>query len=150
LGYFDEIFAGDVWSRLTNDTLIVKQGINATSMALYCGIISVCGVVIMFIISWKLSLVMLSVVPFIIIGIVIESTLISKYTTMKLDALSEASKTADEMVKNIKIIKSYCAEQNASLRYGRDHNFRVFRSPSSNEYCKRFECFRRFGLDEKR
>ena len=48
----------------------------------------------------------------------IQSSLVSKYTTMKLNRLAKAGQAAEEILANIKIVKSSSTEQKEARRYG--------------------------------
>jgi len=110
--------SGDIWSRLTNDTNEMKKAMNCIGLIVYCSIVCLIGLCILFVISWKLTLTLICVLPILGIGMGIQSSLVSKYTTMKLNRLAKAGQAAEEILANIKIVKSSSTEQKEARRYG--------------------------------
>ncbi len=64
IGYFDQTKSGESVSRVVNDTAIIKDLITRHFPQLISGIVSVIGaVVILFILDWRMSLIMFIAVP---------------------------------------------------------------------------------------
>ncbi|MEC1624067.1 ABC transporter ATP-binding protein [Bacillus mojavensis] len=64
VSYFDTNASGETVSRVTNDTMVVKELITSHISGFITGIISVIGsLTILFIMNWKLTLLVLVVVP---------------------------------------------------------------------------------------
>ena len=64
VSYFDKNATGETISRITNDTMVVKELITNNISGFITGIISVIGsLTILFFMNWKLTLLVLIVVP---------------------------------------------------------------------------------------
>lgn len=62
---------------------------------------------------------LLAVAPFLVLGMALQAVLVSKFTTEKLEALSKAGQAAEEIIANIKIVKSSSTEYREAKRYGK-------------------------------
>lgn len=64
ISFFDRHSSGEMMSRMTNDTLVIKDFMTIQLIPFISGIISIIGsVVILFVLDWKITLMMLAVVP---------------------------------------------------------------------------------------
>ena len=89
MGWFDNQGAGEVTVRITSDTLLIQDGIGEKiPLAVNQFVTFVSGIVIALIKSWKLTLVLLSVIPLIIISASITNALNRRFQTRILDLCS--------------------------------------------------------------
>ncbi|WP_078393508.1 ABC transporter ATP-binding protein [Shouchella patagoniensis] len=64
ISFFDRHSSGEMMSRMTNDTLVIKDFMTIQLIPFISGTISIIGsVVILFVLDWKITLMMLAVVP---------------------------------------------------------------------------------------
>ncbi|WP_353625606.1 ABC transporter transmembrane domain-containing protein [Bacillus sp. JCM 19041] len=64
ISFFDRHSSGEMMSRMTNDTLVIKDFMTMQLIPFISGIISIIGsVVILLVLDWKITLMMLAVVP---------------------------------------------------------------------------------------
>jgi len=77
LRYFDQRSHGDILSRVTNDVDTVSQNFNQSLTQIVAAITTIVGIlVMMFIISWQLTLVALIILPvsFFLVGFVVNKS----------------------------------------------------------------------------
>jgi ABC-type multidrug transport system fused ATPase/permease subunit len=103
IGFFDQARTGELISRLGGDTNVLKDAATSNiSMGLrWCATV-VGGVLYLLYVSWKLTLVMLAVVP----AVAVSARLYGKYTKRlskaTRQALAEATEVAEESLSHIR------------------------------------------------
>lgn len=103
--------AGDIVSRLGVDTSIIGESLtNNLSDGLRAVISAIVGVTAMFLISAKLTGVMLAVVPPVSIGAVIYGRYLRKLSKQTQEALGEMTNTAEEKLNAFKTVASFNAQ----------------------------------------
>jgi ABC-type multidrug transport system fused ATPase/permease subunit len=119
VGFFDSTKTGELISRIGSDTEALKDTATVNiSMGLRWVSTVVGGIVYLFILSWKLALVMLGVVPAIAIATVIYGNYIRKLTKEQQAALAEAAEIADETIASIRTVRSFTGEERMNETYG--------------------------------
>jgi ABC-type multidrug transport system fused ATPase/permease subunit len=79
VGFYDVTRTGELINRLSTDTTVLKDGVTINvSMALRWASTVVVGIGYLFFISWKLTLVMLSVVPIVTVSAMVYGKKIKK------------------------------------------------------------------------
>jgi ABC-type multidrug transport system fused ATPase/permease subunit len=73
-----------------------------------------------FIISWKLALIMLSIVPLIAISAVFFGAKIKKMSRRETDMLAESSNVVQETLQGISVVKAFTGESIERSRYGKN------------------------------
>ncbi|WP_144557590.1 ABC transporter ATP-binding protein [Shouchella miscanthi] len=64
VSFFDRHSSGEMMSRMTNDTLVIKDFMTMQLIPFISGLISIIGsIIILFVLDWKITLMMLAVVP---------------------------------------------------------------------------------------
>ncbi|KRL01155.1 ABC transporter ATP-binding protein [Liquorilactobacillus capillatus] len=117
VSYFDSVKAGEMSSRVTNDTTQVKQLLAVTFPQTIASIITVIGTVYMMIrMDWHMSLAMVIAVPVVIAFMVPIMAFGSKVSHIRQDAISRFSGIATETLSEIRLVKSSNAEKQAQLR----------------------------------
>lgn len=118
IGWFDVHNAGELSNRLIEDLDKIKDGINEKVP----DFISLCarmigGVIYALITGWKLTLVFLSVSPFIIILFNITVKVIMKYTIKEIQAFASASSIAQEVLQNIRTVTAFQGQTKEEERF---------------------------------
>ncbi|HDR8064200.1 multidrug ABC transporter permease [Bacillus cereus] len=112
ISFFDRHPSGETMSRMTNDTLIIKEFITGQLIPFISGIISIIGSVILLIsIDWKITLMMIVVIP--LAGLVIAPLGKSMYKVSRSLQDETASFQSDlgRVLTDIRLVKSSLAEK---------------------------------------
>jgi ATP-binding cassette subfamily B protein len=112
LRYFDGTNHGEVLSRITNDVDTVSQTLNQSLTQIITSVITVIGVlVMMFSISWLMTLVALCILPlsFLIIGLVINKSQV--YFKRQQDYLGHVNGHVEEMYGGHVVMKAFNGEE---------------------------------------
>ena len=119
VGFFDVTRTGELINRLSADTTILKDAVTINiSMALRWIANILVGIAYLFFVSWKLTLVMLSVVPLVTIGAIIYGKKIKALSKATQEALAHATETAEESISHIRTVKSFNRESRQAALYG--------------------------------
>ncbi|MFZ1042336.1 MAG: ABC transporter ATP-binding protein [Anaerolineales bacterium] len=111
LRYFDGTNHGEILSRITNDVDTVSQTLNQSLSQIITSVTTVLGVLIMmFTISWEMTLVALVIVPvsFGLIGLVVNVS--QKYFKQQQDYLGHVDGHVEEMYGNHVVMKAFNGE----------------------------------------
>lgn len=126
LRFFSATRTGELLSRLGNDVTTIQDAVTGTLLSLLSNLIMfVGGVVIIFVMAWRLTLVMLAVVPLAVIGMIVLGRWVRRYSRQVQDALAEVSAVAEEALSGVRIVKSFAREPYEIGRY-RDGVERLF------------------------
>lgn len=118
LKYFDTKPFGDVLSRVTNDVETISQTLNQSLSQLVTAITTIIGIAIMmFTISWQMTLVAFLVLPlsFFIIAIVVKKS--QKFFASQQKSLGEINGHVEEMFSGHKIVKVFNGEAKSISRF---------------------------------
>ncbi|MFV0561076.1 MAG: ABC transporter ATP-binding protein [Enterococcus sp.] len=114
VSYFDTVKAGEISSRLVNDTNQVKQLLAGTFPQTLASIITVIGTVYMMVrMDWQMTLAMVIAVPVVILFMVPLMRFGMKVGHIRQDALASFSGIANETLGEIRLVKTSNAEQQA-------------------------------------
>lgn len=117
VNYFDAMKAGEISSRLVNDTSQVKQLLANTFPQTISSIILVLGSVYMMLkMDWQMCLAMLVTVPLVLIIMLPIFGFGTKVGHMRQDALAEFNGIASETLSEIRLVKTSNAEKQAQMR----------------------------------
>jgi len=109
--FFERVHTGEVLSRLTTDTTLIETVIGSTiSFAVRSTAISLGALVIMFFLSWKLTLLVLLIGPAIILPTVIIGRRIRTLSRSSQDNLATASSRAGESLGAIQTVQAFTRE----------------------------------------
>lgn len=115
--YFDAVKAGEISSRLVNDTSQVKQLLATTFPQTISSIILVLGSVYMMIrMDWRMCLAVLVAVPIVLIIMLPIFGFGTKVGHMRQDALAEFNGIVSETLSEIRLVKTSNAENQAQIR----------------------------------
>lgn len=128
--FFDANQSGELQSRLSNDTTVIQNAVTTNvSMGLRWLAQVVVGIAILFALSWKLTLIMLSVVPVIAIGARQYGMFVRDLAKNYQKALAEAGESAEQSFSCIRTVRSFSKEDyrteeyvsriNESYKYGK-------------------------------
>jgi len=121
MGFFDNRKTGELVSRLGNDTTLVQDGTTLSASEASIGLIKVIvAVVLMFTISWKLTLIVIGVGFGMILLCAPFAAWLSKITSAYQDALGKSSNTSTEVLGSMRTVRSFGAEATEKERYCTD------------------------------
>ncbi len=117
VSYFDSVKAGEISSRVVNDTNQVKQLLAVTFPQTIASVITVIGTVYMMIkMDWHMSLAMVIAVPVVILCMIPVMVFGSKVSHIRQDAMSQFNGLATETLSEIRLVKTSNAESQAQVR----------------------------------
>ena len=119
--FFDENKTGELMNRLASDTSVIQSCLSVNvSLGLRSAMQIIVSILLLFITSWKLTLVMISVIPVLIIFIRMYGRYTKRLTKEYQDALGRAADTGAETIGSSRIVKSFAAEDYECRRYWND------------------------------
>ncbi len=118
LGFFAKRRTGEIISRLTNDvTVIQKIATNIPTDLVKQLVTLVGGVGILFYMNWRLCLIILALVPFLVIVGRGFGKRLKKLSAQIQDDLAENSTLLEEVISGIRIVKSFVREGDEGKRF---------------------------------
>ena len=116
--FFDNLPAGKVVSRVTNDTEAVKDLFIAVLSNFFSGVINMIGVYIaLFILDFKLGLICLFVVPMIWLWIVLYRKFATRFNTIIRSRLSEINAIINESIQGMSIIRIFRRQKQTQAEF---------------------------------
>lgn len=114
--YFDQIKIGEINSRLVNDTSQVKDFLAKTVPQTLSSLLLLLGsIVMMWRMDWHMTVAMVVVVPVAAVLITPLAIFGSRIGRMRQDALADFSGNANEVLSEIRLVKSSNGEKQASM-----------------------------------
>jgi len=111
LSFYAERRTGELVSRLTNDVALLQQSMTWNVVILLRQVITIVGAVgLLFWLDWRLTLLILIVVPIITLTMVNLGGRIRHASVAVQDALAEVASTAEETTRGVRIVKSFARE----------------------------------------
>ncbi|MDW8392739.1 MAG: ABC transporter transmembrane domain-containing protein [Chitinophagales bacterium] len=118
MAFFAERRVGELTSRLAADLSLIQDTVSFTLAELLRGLFTLLiGLIFIFIISTKLALVMLSVVPLVAVLAVVFGLRIRRMARRVQDQLADSNTIVQETLSGIAAVKSFTGEQRAVQRY---------------------------------
>lgn len=118
--FFQEQRAGALSNRISADLGVVRETLLTTvPQAVRQTVILVGGLIFIFVASWKLSLIMLGSVPFVVLAIAFFGRKVRGFSKAAQDSLADAGTVIEETVQGIADVKSFTNESFESTRYDR-------------------------------
>ncbi len=109
--YFETNRSGEIMSRLTTDTTLLQSIIGSSfSMALRTSLTFIGALAIMVITNLKLTLVVLSGVPLVLLPILFYGRKVRKLSTKSQDSIASVGTYAGEIIQHMKTVQSYSRE----------------------------------------
>jgi len=125
--YFDKHESGELISRVTQDTNTVKMLVTNHLVTSISGIISIIGaLIILFVIDWKMTLIMLAAVPVSATILVPLGRLVYRISLHTQDELASFSAGLGRVLSDIRLVKSHNAQALES-RMGEEKIANLFR-----------------------
>jgi ATP-binding cassette, subfamily B, bacterial AbcA/BmrA len=116
VNYFDKQSSGETVSRLVNDTSVVKELISNHFPQFITGIISIIGAItILFIMDWKMTLLMLTSVPITLAIMVPLGRKMAKISRSLQDETAAFTGNIQQTLSEIRLMKSSTAEKNEEV-----------------------------------
>jgi len=128
LSFYKRRRAGEIMSRLINDTGLLQHIFVENMMRLTLNILTVVGVLIfVFYIDWRLALFTLLVLPFIGFTLRRFGSRIKKFSNLVQMKVADISSTVQEVLGGIEVIKSFATEEKEVERFQMQNiqNFRL-------------------------
>jgi ATP-binding cassette subfamily B protein len=123
LKYFDGTTHGEVLSRITNDVDTVNQTLSQSLMQIITSVVTVVGVlVMMFTISWQMTLVALLIVPasLVFVGVVVSQS--QKLFKQQQDYLGHVNGHVEEMYGGHLVMKAFNGEEDSIAKFDQFNN----------------------------
>ncbi len=116
--FFDSRKTGDLLSRLGSDIAVVQEGLTTNiSMLIRSVVFVIASLVIVFIISWELTLVMIaSIIPVMVFGVNFGRAM-KRMQEIIQDEKAKISNQAEETFSNVRTVKAFATEIEEIARY---------------------------------
>ncbi len=147
MSFFTEKRVGELSNRISSDLSQIQDAISFTLAEFLRGIFTlVIGLFFIFLISAKLALIMLSVVPLLAIVAVIFGKRIRKMSRKTQDQLADSATIVQETFHGISIVKAFTSEYHEVTRYVKSLRAVVSTAISNARYRGAFVAFMIFSL----
>lgn len=118
--FFHEQRSGALSNRVSADLGVVRDTLlNTVPQAVRQTVILVGGLIFIFVASWKLSLIMLGSVPFVVLAIAFFGRKVRGFSKAAQDSLAEAGTVIEETVQGVADVKAFTNEPFEAGRYDR-------------------------------
>ena len=118
MNYLTEKRSGELSSRIAGDLSIMRETLITTVPKFGRMIVTLIGgLIVIFLCSWKLSLIMLGSVPIVVAAIAIFGKKIKNYSKATQDALADTNIVVEETIMGIYDTKAFCNEEYEEQRY---------------------------------
>lgn len=119
--FFDQRKTGEITSRLTADAAVVQQTVSASvAQALAQAITLIGSVILILLLSFRLTLTVLTFVPVVIIAAFIFGRRLRSISTDFQDRLAVANSLAEEAISSVRVVKWFTAEEETARLYDQD------------------------------
>ncbi|WP_281560674.1 ABC transporter ATP-binding protein/permease [Thalassomonas sp. RHCl1] len=116
--YFETSGSGDIMSRITTDTTLLQSIIGSSfSMALRSALMFLGALVMLFATNIKLTLIVLTSVPFILVPILFYGRKVRKLSRKSQDSMADVGSYAGEAIEHIKTVQSYTREPEEKVSF---------------------------------
>lgn len=123
LKFYADRRTGEVVSRLTNDVTLLQEAITNNLVALLRQLLTLVGAaVLLFVLNWRLTLLILTGIPVITLLMVALGRRIRSASTLVQDRLAEAASVVEETIGGIRIVKSFAREEYEIERFSQRVN----------------------------
>jgi ABC-type multidrug transport system fused ATPase/permease subunit len=147
MSFFTERRVGELSNRISSDLSQIQDAISFTLAEFLRGIFMlVIGMLVIFVISPRLALIMLCVVPLLAIGAVIFGKRIRKMSRKTQDQLAESGTIVQETFHGISIVKAFTSEFHEITRYVKSLKTVVALAISNGRHRGAFVAFMIFSL----
>ncbi|KAJ2158813.1 hypothetical protein GGF46_003504 [Coemansia sp. RSA 552] len=120
VGWFDGLSTGELTTRISGDVNVVQEGIGEKfSFVMQYTTTFVVGIILAFTKGWRLTLVVLSVLPLMAGSAALMGILLAENTSGGQDAYAEAGSVADEVLSSIKTVMAFGGQDRELARFGK-------------------------------
>jgi ATP-binding cassette, subfamily B, multidrug efflux pump len=128
MGYYDKISHGDVLSRITNDVDTISQTLNQSVTQIITSVASLIGIsIMMFSISWQLTLAALCILPLSMIVVIIVMKKSQRHFKNQQKFLGSVNGHVEEMFGSHVVVKVFGGEEDSSRIFGQ-YNESLYKS----------------------
>ncbi|WP_437498968.1 ABC transporter ATP-binding protein [Sorangium sp. So ce1099] len=118
MAFFDDHRTGELTSRLASDTTVLQSAVSVhIAMALRLAASVVGGLGFLVYTSPRLTLLMLSVIPPVLLGAVVYGRKVRKLSRAVQDSLARSGEIAEEALSGIRTVRAFAAEKQELDRY---------------------------------
>lgn len=147
MSFFSSQRVGDLSSRITADVGQIQDTVSFVFAEFLRGLLTLfLGLVLIFTISAKLALIMLSIVPLIAVSAVIFGFKIRKLGRRESDMLAESGTIVQETLQGISVVKAFTGEKTERSRYGKHIDSLISFAVKSGSYRGFFVAFIIFSV----
>ncbi len=119
ISFYEERRVGELTSRITADVEQLQSAFSVTlAEFLRQIIILVLGVILLSVLTPKLSLIMLATFPFVVVTAVVFGRYIRRLSKKRQDGLAESNVIVEETLQSFSVVKAFTNELYESVRYG--------------------------------
>jgi len=119
LEFFEKHKTGELLSRLDSDIATLRWAIGANISNFLKSIFLIIGCfIIMFLMNWRISLIITTMFPLLIGVSSFFSHFVKKWTKDYQDMIADTSVIAEECISNIKTVKAFAQEENEAIHFG--------------------------------
>jgi ATP-binding cassette, subfamily B, bacterial MsbA len=118
LNFFVQRRVGELVSRLASDVTVMRSVLTSNINTLLQQVLIMIGsVVVMFILNWRLTLFILALTPIVVALGAVFGLVLRRISTQIQDELADATTVAEEVLQNIREVKSFVRESYEISRY---------------------------------
>ncbi|MBP7590756.1 MAG: ABC transporter ATP-binding protein [Chloroflexi bacterium] len=112
LKYFTDNRTGEIVSRVTNDVILLQTAVTDNLVALLRQAITLVGAaILLFVLDWRLTVIILLGIPFVTLTMVWLGRKIRRASTAVQDALAQGANVLEETISGVRIVKSFAREE---------------------------------------
>jgi ATP-binding cassette, subfamily B, bacterial MsbA len=116
--FFEQRKTGEITSRLTSDIATVQTAVSqALAQFVNQTITLLGGVIVLFVLDARLTLVMLAIIPAVVVAAAFFGRGLRRVSTAFQDRVAEANADAEEAISGVRVVKSFTAEPLETRRY---------------------------------
>lgn len=121
VSYFDAVKSGEISSRISNDTVQMKQLLTDSIPQSMASIITVLGTIYMMIkADWHMTLIIFIMIPVLIVIMFPIMTFGAKIGNIRQEKLAQFNGVVNEIISGIRLIKASNAERHAFIKANKD------------------------------
>ncbi|KAJ2358561.1 hypothetical protein GGF43_000727, partial [Coemansia sp. RSA 2618] len=118
VGWFDALSTGELTTRISGDVNLVQEGVSAKfSFVIQYVATFITGLVLAFVSGWRLTLVVLAVLPLLAGSAALMGILLARDTAGGQDAYAEAGSVAEEVLSSIKTVMAFGGQKRECARF---------------------------------
>ena len=132
--YFHKTSHGDVLSRITNDVDVLNQNLNQGISQFITSVVSIIGALIMmFSISWQMTLIALAVLPISMMLVMVTVKLSQKHFTGQQKYIGTINGHVEEMYGGHAVVKAFNQEEESVSKFN-EENDKLYESAWKSEF----------------